>query len=299
MEAAVSVMHRVGKPETEFVRCAWTADATEALWPSRVQAIKTVWRRLEWLSVAAGLRQCGVTTAAEAALPALESEVTAHGLSLVPIARVPDTGHYQSQLLTPSPGAPCLVMFVVGRPADASLFGEHWRNNRHEDIGRMLGYPVCCTAFFRDVWSRQQYIDTTWPMAENTESADVVGERALRITGRWQTNMLVRWNGVRPVAHLPCSFRCAETMRVADAFMALATSSCNPATVADMRTVLSWRVEWSACNGVATIRTPVANLEASTDVTRERYSVMFQPAPGLAAVRSSRDRSATSCVIAH
>jgi hypothetical protein len=44
-----------------------------------------------------------------------------------------------------------------------------------ETMGRLLGFPACCIAFFRRTWVEDACVDTTWAMASASASADESG----------------------------------------------------------------------------------------------------------------------------
>jgi hypothetical protein len=43
-------------------------------------------------------------------------------------------------------------------------------------MGRLLGFPDCCIAFFRKTWVDEGCVDTTWAMAANGGRADDTGQ---------------------------------------------------------------------------------------------------------------------------
>jgi hypothetical protein len=205
----------------EFVEQQWVSDAVRDFWTPRIKAIKTLWRELEWRSVATKFRSCGITTASPSQLAQLSEQVAPAGLTAVPLAKIPKTHAYQSQLRPVEKGQPGMFVCVVAEPQVAAEFVEYWNTNTHTEVGGLLGYPLCCMASFQRIWGQLAFLDTTWPMARNTEGAELLGE-TLVVQGPWQANLLLRWLGVRPVPHLPCSFNCSETVRFAERFLDVA-----------------------------------------------------------------------------
>lgn len=81
----------------------------------------------------------------------------------------------------------------------------------HDLLGRLLGYPECCTAAFAE----------RWPVA----ARDYRGDAALLLLSRetpvmadvpWQTNVLGRCFTAPPISHFPCSLDCSATRELAD-----------------------------------------------------------------------------------
>jgi hypothetical protein len=261
----------------EFVEQQWVSDAVRDLWTPRINAIKALWRELEWRSVATKFRSCGITTASPSQLAQLSELVAPAGLTAVPLVEIPKTDAYQSQLRPLEKGQPGMFLCVVAEPRTAAKFVEYWKTNTHTEIGRLLGYPLCCIAFFQRIWGQLAFLDTTWPMARNTQGAELIGQ-TLVVHGPWQANLLLRWLGVRSVPHLPCSFNCDETVRFANRYLEVTAPDEFPDARRFLEEMLSWPIEWTASQGVAEIHLPVMTIRASTDWTERSYGVQWSHA---------------------
>ena len=119
---------------------------------------------------------------------------------------------YASTPVPVAPGRPFAFRTVVGRLDDLQAFRSAWKATDENALGRLLGYPSCCTAFFRRVWVEDAMVDTTWPMAL-ASAGESNGTRAVTVSGLPEANILWRWMGVRAVPHLPCRFDCQATVR--------------------------------------------------------------------------------------
>lgn len=154
-------------------------------------------------------------------------------------------------------------------------------------IGNGLGYPDCCAKFFTEVWMKKGYIDTTWQQAFNTaypvsqdhahywnfSDIDTTTVELPTATPIWTSNLL-RWAGMKIVPHLPCSFDCKESKRVALENLGLATKYGFGYEYGKLCKMLDWEIKWTAEFGVATIETPVFTISTVTDITTEKYTVI-------------------------
>src|SRR5678816_1000622 len=153
----------------EFTRQMWNSSRAQTVWAPRIAHAADAWLRFELQSVERKLRPAALVFG----LPLVRS----FDLDYVEVA--PDR-------------------FAVG--PHASELANAYTANDNDRVGRLLGFPACCRAFFERTWA-QGTEDTTWQMARPTEGPD-------------ECNILARWLGIRWVFHLPCSFRCEETRQL-------------------------------------------------------------------------------------
>lgn len=94
------------------------------------------------------------------------------------------------------------------------LVKAHEGNVDHKAIGKILGYPDCCTDFFCKVWAKGIY-DPMYEIAMNTEDKEVKGDEVV-VYGHPFLNQLTRYVGLRVTPWFPCSFKCKESVRLAE-----------------------------------------------------------------------------------
>jgi hypothetical protein len=75
------------------------------------------------------------------------------------------------------------------------------------------------------------------------------------------------------VTHLPCSFNCAHSKRIALENLGLATKYGFGEEYHQLCEMLSWDTTWTAQLGTATIDTPAFVINTVTDITTEKYVV--------------------------
>jgi 2-polyprenyl-3-methyl-5-hydroxy-6-metoxy-1,4-benzoquinol methylase len=266
-------MERLAFTLPDFTRVLWASDTARDVWAPRLGRITKAWLDIEWRTVAAGVRPCGVTVASPEGFLELAATWAESGLGGLPVEIQGTSGSsYASTAVPVEAGKPFVFRFVVGRPPDVLAFKRAWDAADQATVGGLLGYPSCCRRFFRRVWVEQGLVDTTWPMAVATASP-VNGTREVGVTGPPEANILWRWMGARAVPHLPCRFDCEHTVVLAQQFLTVGRAAGFDAEMDWLLEILRWPVEWSALHGIAEIRTPVLKVSTRTDATAHKYVV--------------------------
>jgi SAM-dependent methyltransferase len=257
----------------EFARRSWVSDAAREVWEPRLKRIMSAWLELEWRSVTAGVRRCGVTIVSPAALVEQAGNWARQNLSGVPLEEIQGAnGGYVNVASSPAFGDPFAYRVVVGAPDSVRAFHDAWDAGDDQEMGMLLGYPACCVEFFRRVWGEEGLTDTTWPMAQGSATPED-GTRCIEVAGPPEANILWRWMGVRPVPHLPCRFDCQATVELSRRFIAAGRQAGFGEEMDWLLEILAWPVEWSALHGIAEVKTPVLKVSARTDATATKYTV--------------------------
>ncbi len=262
--------HRYELNMPAFTRIAWASDHAREVWEPRLHAVRAASLDLEWMSVEAGIRPCCIATVTPAEMLRLAPRWLSHDLTshLVDVVNLgPEDGSDAT-----APGRPVGMRLIVGRLADVKRMVRAVEACDNDTIGLMLGYPPCCTEFFRAVWVEGGMIDTTWPMAA-ASPGERVDEATIRLESAWEANILWRWGGVRPVPSLPCRFDCPGTLSFARALAGVARDNGLGEAMDWTREILSWPIEWSALHGIAEITTPICKISTPTDATGIRHTV--------------------------
>ncbi len=226
----------------------WASPAAEAEWKDRVAAAAKAWEEIEVLSVSEGLRSSALVYLTPEELVRATAAALAQGLQVVPMEW----------------GAGS-VRAAVCWPEVAKQWPAAWRAKDSSVIGKLLGFPECCTAFFDEVWNKQGLRDTTGPMA--------AGQRLFG--GPDGANILLRRLGVRLVPHLPCSFNCWATEELARLMMH-AAKKAGIEDVAEIKRLLALPMTWSAWGGAAVVLVEgVMRFSYQTDQTFSEDVVMF------------------------
>jgi hypothetical protein len=271
-------MQRLNYRREEFTRHSWTNDEAKAVWEPRIRKVCASLAELEWRSILEGVRACALTSVAPDELESFGSMLATHGLTVAPLNKVAVTDVYANLLKTPREGEPFHYWCAIGRISDVQLFESAYSSRDDGVIGRLLGYPPCCIDFFNQVWVDEGFIDTTWPMAQNTANKRIISPTHLEIEHVSSCSQLLRWLGLRVAIHLPCSFDCQPTVELAEKLTEVARSAGFHQEMDWLEEMLSWPIEWTALNGLAEITTPVGTISTVTDATAETYRVSYRGA---------------------
>ena len=257
----------------DFTRYSWVSEDARAVWEKRIDQIVNAWSEIEWLAVSEGIRKCALRLIAPDLFVEFANNMAIHGLAAIPVSiQSAGTQPYYNTVSAYQAGKPFNYHIVIGRLEDAAQFKVAYEFNNQEEMGELLGYPECCRRFFQKTWIDEQFIDTTWPMAFNTTKPKI-DSSTIEVEGPNETNILLRWLGVRTVPHLPCSFHCHSTVEKAKEFISLGRRNSYTIEMDWLTEMLSWPVEWSALHGIAEIKTPIVKILSCTDATPIKYVV--------------------------
>ena len=268
-------MKRLDTILPEWTRTMWASERAKEIWQPRIDHINAAWSRIERWSVIDGARGSCLTFAEPKDLAELVRWASEHGVLALPMTQVGSLEQYSA---TPQPvtaGQGWQYRIVLCRPEFRDAWYQAWHDDTTNDetIGELLGFPECCRRFFREIWVEQKFLDTTWPMAVNTAHRRTDDVHELEVQGPDVCNILLRWLGVRAVAHLPCAFNCTATLETAKMLDQVGRDRHFGEAVDWTREMLSWPVEWSALHGIAEIKTPILKISSRTDMTAEKYVV--------------------------
>jgi hypothetical protein len=254
---------RYSIPVPERTRVIWTSQAAQELWSPRIARINQAWAAVERASVLNFRSACRQSVSPDE-LPALSGKVAEQGLGLLILGKQNAGGMYSSRGSEHTSGAFNYNIVLAQDIATARTFSIASKAGQNDVMGDLLGYPPCCIRFFEQAWTKESWMDTTWPMVRDAGSNHVV------IDGvhPWN-NILLRWLGVRPVPHLPCSFGCPGTRALGEKFAALWPAE----ELGWMRELLEANIEWNAMKGTAEIRLPILKIATTTDPLTEPVSV--------------------------
>lgn len=258
----------------DFTRISWVNDRARGVWEPRITRIGSAWAEIEWRSVESGIRRCALTSISSERLVPRSMEWAARGLSMMPVAMSGTSPGYASTSIAPRTGEPFEYRVAVGSLADVAALKHAMDVGDDGTMGRLLGFPDCCIAFFRKTWVDEHCVDTTWAMAANGGRVDDTG-RLIEIDADtpFQANILWRWMGPRAVPHLPCSFSCEATVGLADTLMAFGREAGYGVEMDWLEEILSWPASWSALHGIAEVKTPVLKVSTRTDATAHEFMV--------------------------
>jgi len=251
-------MNRLDFSLPNFFRMQWANDESRKIWEPRIAKISSAWQEIE-LAKGAAIQFISIDNLIDYA-----KKLSKMGKIAFPVAK---SGISSSGYVSKS--EPVKNNQFEYRVAAISPEDIHkWANAKDDrEIGELLGYPQCCIDFFDKYWNQDKYIDLTWPMVIDTPSNEVILQDVLP-----ENNILLRWLGVRPVSHLPCSFYCAATREIAKDNIEAAGFGFKE-EMKWMMELLSIPVNWSAIHGIGEVKTSLFRFCFNTDATGDKYSV--------------------------
>ena len=256
----------IASRQPEFTRSIWVSDRAASEWEDKIKRIAATWRRLEWRTVVKGVRKSALMWLSASELESLRSALGQVNMG-VSVLQVLKHRH---------PNADDGIVFrvAVGTPKALKSFRSAWVKKDHDAIGELLGYPRCCRAAFDSEYLQLGHQDSTWQSAGGCGKSD--GEsHALEVKGPPQVNALLAKIGVRLIPHLPCSFSCEESLRLAQQFQRVADTAEEKESIETALEMLTWPMAWSAVNGIAEIKTPIMKVNYGTDRVPQRRSVQY------------------------
>lgn len=247
----------------EWTRMIWSSAIVRQTWEQKLQRASTIWLEIEERGVEQGIRPSALIFLDERAFIEKSMYYAKKGLVLQPLTRVNKSQSYSSSGSQEFDASkPTSFRCALTTPALVPEWIEAWEKSDNRKIGELLGFPSCCIEFFQRIWIDEKYVDTTWPMYQNTEHA-----------GHFKANILLRWLGIRLVSHLPCSFECQESVKLATANLTLMEQLGHVESANDIINLLQMPIEWSAKHGIAEIKTPLFKISTRTDATSGLYVV--------------------------
>lgn len=264
----------------------------EIHYKNTITRIINAFNTVEYLNVVENVRDAHLTFIKPEDVENKTKFFSKYGLSIVLLDKEADTsGNYGNHSLPYVEGQRFTWRSIITKPEFVNDWKDIW-NVRETDvlkcehlIGRALGYPDCCAKQFTEIWMKRGGIDTTWQQAACTvtNTSNYVDAERLMLdynaiclpdnTEMWSSNLL-RWAGLKLVSHLPCSFNCKESKKIALQNIAVATKNGFGDEYHKLCRMLDWEISWTAEFGVATIETPVFNIITATDITTVPYKVV-------------------------
>ena len=274
-------MQRIKHVLPDWTRVQWTSIENRNKYEPIINSITHAWRHIERMSVVHDIRPSALDIVSPKEFLHLVDEYAKYGVLVVPLAKEGITSSYSSTSKGYDGKGDYNVRIVFTKSEQlANEWFNIWQAEatiRDREAGKLLGYPTCCTNHFLKYWVNEKYVDSTWTMAadgielnDNDETHHTIHIKADTPP---EANIMWRWQGVRLVSHLPCSFACKATEELGMKMAELGRQLGYDKEVNWIYELLSWPVEWSALHGIAEIRTPINKVSTRTDMTPWKYVV--------------------------
>lgn len=225
-----------------LTRTVWASEKTKAEWGPRLAQAASAWSRIERDSVAEGLRPCAQQWVSVQEAVTLMDWARQKGLSskIMRLTAQPSGGFVH----TGYPAGSDMAVVAVGINPEVV---ENPIDN--------LGYPPCCIKAFSERFPADADPVLSWGTGGLVVRQQDTWAGVLRTT--WNLKRigfgtpLLRYLGVRAVAHIPCQNGCLETERLAQGFLGL----MRPEEREAMEACLSLPLVWDRYRGVVLVTT--------------------------------------------
>lgn len=263
-----------------FSRMSWVSKAVKDEWEPKLLKARSAYSELELESVTHGLRKCVIRNVSPDYLIAFMDKLAERQLVFLPIRKVGGSSEYAHRYTSAKEGSSWKWYGVVAKSYEdasklKSLVLEDEENIDHEAIGELLGYPKCCTHFFTEKWGAG-YIDPVWQEAENVASAHVLKkeDHLIKVSHElpYETNLMLRYIGIRLVPHIPCSLDCKDTAHMASSWMNLGRE-LGIDGLNELEEFLRLPVQWDCLKGIAYVATPLFKIETNSMTCYPNYVV--------------------------
>lgn len=244
-------------PLPDFSRTQWVSSNARSVWEPRITAIGKQFDAAERASIGS-IRPAALQNVSPDQFPVLAQRAAKIGLVASPIGYLGHFDEYVASAVDRKLSEPWEYRVALTMPRTANKFIEAWQKGDDETIGRLLGYPPCCCSFFLKTWGDGS-IDPTWHMEDRGD-------------GPIEANILLRWLGVRYIPHLPCGFRCDETIMLGKQFRA----EIPKLERGWMDSLLSMPMLWTSLNGIGELVTPIFTLNFRSDIAHELREIRRQ-----------------------
>ncbi|MDA7980489.1 MAG: radical SAM protein [Pirellulales bacterium] len=276
LQAQAMTMERLDFALHDFVRMSWVSDEAKRGWQHRISRVNTMHSFLEWASVASGLRRCSLQMLDVRQFDERAATLRSHKLQIQVLKEVQSNRSYQSRINEVTSGDTPALWCVIGSPESCAEFREAFEQSNNITMGQLLGYPRCCTEFFQRFWVDEALIDPTWPNALNASTSQKHVDACVVSCKSSGSSVHLRWIGVRPVFHLPCSNDCLASRTVATDLSGVAREFLFTDESDWLAELISMPAEWSALHGIAEIKTPLFKIVTNTDATARKYVVRLE-----------------------
>ncbi len=274
-------MKRLGFVLPDFTRIQWASSEIRQVWEPRLGRARSAWVTVERRSVEYGLRPAASMIVKSDEVLAYESYAMTAGLEFARLAHLgPDSSTHVARSAAPRDAISIRV--ALARPGHVAELSRAWQTQDTLEVGRLLGYPACCARFFQRFWEHERLLDPVWRMGGDFLSHFGTHFEHNVVS---HTNILLRALGIRLVSHLPCSWRCKDSLLLGIAYERLGATLGLGAEMGWLSQLLSLPSEWSALHGIALVKTPYFTLSYPTDSTAMKHTLRtLGPIPQDAAI---------------
>jgi hypothetical protein len=274
-----------------FTSINFVSREAKEVWRPIIYDCAELVQELELLSVAEDQRKCAWRTVAVEDVHMLTIKCLKLGLNTYPIQNIGSWGQGFTHKTQPAiKGKPMSTYCIITKKIEyAQEYQAAFDKGDHKKQGELLGFPKCCTEFFIKNWPK--YFDPVWQCAYNYLQIEAK-KLILKINNKnilmdvnhpknsfyfnyssCFSNPLLRYIGLRIGFHIPCSFNCDNSIKIAKERLSICKSQKDKDNSKLLILLLSMPMEWSLLHGIAKIKMPIFYLRTNSMPTEEKYII--------------------------
>jgi hypothetical protein len=264
-----------------FNRIQWASKEIKEKYEPMLKTAKQFFHDLEKLSVEHKLRKATTAHVYPEHLMFYQQQLLKRGLVYVPIQKVGWSDGVASYHPKVEEGKPWTyygaVSYDIKHAIEFANASEEESHVDHTVLGKLLGYPTCCTEYFLDRFN-QGFIDNVWDAAMATDEKHIrVKDDNLIVLKDlpWEANFVMRSMSIGALFHLSCSFTCSDTLAFARSWYDLGKELNIPGRE-EVEMFLRMPIEWDCYKGIAYIKTPLFKAAINSNMSSERYVVRLE-----------------------
>jgi len=248
-----------------FTRIVWKTRESKDKWNDKINVINATYAKCELETVIQNMRRATTYHIDMNKLEYTFKLINDYGLVFTPIAQ---SGYYQGFSHKHRPveiGKPSYWYGSITKTVEDGILFKTASNAKTQDdihtpIGELLGYPKCCTEKFISIWETGNY-DGMYEIAKQTDGSEVTETESkiyctIQDIGKYSINSpLLRYFGIRAIAHFPCSLKCKESYTIAQKWLKV-MDTIDPDASNDIKELLCSIISWDSLNGVVEVDTP-------------------------------------------
>jgi Protein of unknown function (DUF483) len=233
-------------------------------WLPQIKAIASAWYEIEVSSVADGLRDGALLRIPQEDFQRRQATFTQAGLFVRILHSVGETCGFSHREGPVQSGQKHTFLTAITRSADhAQAMFHALRDSDHVSIGQLLGYPSCCVQSFAAAWLTG-ISDPVWQMAEHSVERNRgrrINQNQIIVDSFSAINPVLRYIGVRLLAHIPCSFTCEESLRLSERWIDLVKHHYSEEMAQGVLALLASPVEWKLLGSVTYVRNEIVSFD--------------------------------------
>lgn len=246
-------------------------------WEPKIKLARMAANQLEFLSIIHNLRKCcTVHIKKEEFEDKSKYYLENYGLFLTVIKCIVAFKGFSETHREPKENEKAILFCTLTKNVQDGIdFKNAYNNNNHEEMGKILGYPSCCSKSLMENM-HNGYFDSTFQQAEKTNEKYIKSkeETKIRLSYRtpWEINSFLRIIGLRIIPHEPCSNDCEKSLNMAKEWLKLG-EELELEGLEDLKFLLQISCEWDALKGIGYITTPIFKIERNSVACYPNYIV--------------------------